>query len=396
MGLRNYDRKRLWVEVVGARNLECRQALDAYCVLQLLSGDKRDESDDGASPPLSSRSLSVQSSGSSASWPHAAEFELTTGDGESDAHVLVKLFNEKNFFFDMFPASSSNRSGSSKAGSSSSSSEDGDEDDELDAEPPVRLLDANVAIETDSEDGDDEHECGPEAAVHKVYCDLQIVPCFTDKQPSSRAAAVAPKSESESHRVATSAAADVNDEVNDDDEPLGFLELSVARFSSPSRIATDAWYRLRGTHSGEVRIRTLCVDADGNMGSGTDSEADQVGGAALATATRESLLRKHLYEGAMRDHYGFKISESAREEWAHLRSYEDCREQQRVSDWEQAFGTQFFSLHSPASMRENVVVRQLTRAGIPRSWRQRVYMNISGKDAQVALRGLGGCDGNRY
>ncbi|TYZ64849.1 hypothetical protein PybrP1_008153 [[Pythium] brassicae (nom. inval.)] len=315
-------RKRLWVEVVGARNLESSHALDAYCVLQVVPA------------------LDV--------------------DANADANVLVQLFNEKNFFFDMFPASSDSLSSRKQSVDDSSSCESragstGSED-ELETEAPV-AIDSTLALETDSEDDEDGRECDRDPA-QKVYCALQIAQSAT---PPATPPAAAP----------------VEQDVDTTDEPLGFLELNVARYCKPTRTATDAWYRLRGTRSGEVRVRTLCLDSrlDGKAAQLTETAPTEPSSAAAA---REALFRSHLYDVAMRDHYGFAIPESAQAEWAHLRSYEDCREQRRMSDWEQAFGAEFFFLPSSASMPASPMVRQLARAGVPRSWRERVYMTVSG------------------
>lgn len=373
-------RRKLWVEVVCARNLESRQSLDAYCVVQVVgtrlgrnkataailsgSGREKDRSDD---PLLTSRSTSVQSIGSSATWPHAIEFELedaiATGPGSSrdtvagDARVVVQLFNEKNFFFDMFP-SSGNSSSSSGRKNSMSSNSCSENSNALDADE-VSTAERVPAYETDSDDDDEEHDDRSRGLEHKAQWLHQAAGNVTAEPSYAIRTPQIPRLESEL--------------LDGTDEPLGFLELNLALFCNSSRVVTDAWYVLRGTRSGEVRIRTLYMDEHFNS-----SVIDQAVTTAEAAQARESVFQEQIYGCELRDHYGFKISDHARQEWTHLRSYEDCREERRLSDWELAFGTHFFSVNRCDSVKENSVVRQLARAGIPRSWRERVYMNISG------------------
>ncbi|TMW66609.1 hypothetical protein Poli38472_014585 [Pythium oligandrum] len=97
------------------------------------------------------------------------------------------------------------------------------------------------------------------------------------------------------------------------------------------------------------------------------------------TAEAERLLDEEIYNQEMEDFYGFRVPPSGTSTWAHLRSYFDCRGQRRIAEWEDAFGSQFFSVmgcRPPGS--DYATVQRMARRGIPRHWRQRVYMAMSG------------------
>uniref|UniRef100_K3WPV8 Rab-GAP TBC domain-containing protein n=1 Tax=Globisporangium ultimum (strain ATCC 200006 / CBS 805.95 / DAOM BR144) TaxID=431595 RepID=K3WPV8_GLOUD len=380
-------RNKLWLEVVGARNLESRQAVDAYCVVQQLvvpapvtvKLHAQEKGQDAAALP--SRSPTIQSSGNPA-WSHAIELDIVEDGGDaadpvsstlaSDPRVMIQVFNEKNFFFDMFPASSGSSSSSSPKSAVDASAADEDsrqemmdreEEGEEEGSNRGKLDSLCLSHETDSDD-DEDRELGlidyafvdttPKAKIKRLNSSITPVERISDKKTTRNSTPAAPAP------IATQ-----SEGLDPSDEALGFLELSVALLRKSSRIATDKWYVLRGTRSGEIRIRTLWLD-DATLA--TDEQA------------RERIFAEQVYEVPMYDHYGFRISDRLQKDWAHLRSYEDCREERRVSDWERAFGTQFFSLqhHRDFLASENTVLRQLARGGIPRHWRERVYMNLSG------------------
>lgn len=379
-------RRKLWVEVVGARNLESRQSLDAYCVLQVVgartgrthaggaapsgSGGGREKDLSKDAPLLVSRTSSVQSIGSSARWSHRIEFELDDaaeerspgGSSETGGtRIMVQIFNEKNFFFDMFPFESISSSSSSGGKNSMSSNSCSESANAVDADNAPRVERA-PAYETESED-DEEHDHTREVE-QKLEWTHQAAGNATAELSSATSAAA---------KTLQSPCLEGSELLDETDEPLGYLELDLALFCKPSRIATDTWYVLRGTRSGEVRIRTLFMDEHFNS-----SAMDNAVTTAAAVEARKAILQEQIYSCELRDHYGFKISDHARQEWTHLRSYEDCREERRLGDWELAFGNHFFSVNRCDSAKENSVVRQLARAGVPRSWRERVYMSISG------------------
>ncbi|KAJ8524146.1 hypothetical protein ON010_g16971 [Phytophthora cinnamomi] len=158
---------------------------------------------------------------------------------------------------------------------------------------------------------------------------------------------------------------------NVDDEMLGVVEINSSLLCKPSRVATDAWYSLGGTRTGEVRIRTMWYERTKR---------------ALTAQDREMLFEQHVTQAAtkpMNDFYGFAIPEAATEDWVHLRSYQDCREERRVEDWTRLYGTQFPERLRRCSYKEKdteekALLMQLARAGIPRHLRERAYMNLSG------------------
>lgn len=294
----------------------------------------------------------MQSSSSSASWSHAIDVELSPelltpsvslsddGNGSSStARVRVQIFNETNFFFDMFPASAS----------SSNSSDDSSDHDDNDSHSLHRTaLDAAPTTETDSDDESDEREtASPRKSTAWATARVQ------DAQCSPPAAATPSIALLESL-----------------DEPLGVLELDVAQLCEGSQTATDVWYCLDDTRAGEVRVRTLVTDAPG-LNDPNSNATDAV--------KRDAIFRERVYSVSMRDAYGFKIPDHAQDEWAHLQSYEVCRERRRVSDWERAFGSDRTALdRAAASAHDRATVQQLARGGIPRTWRERVYMSVSG------------------
>ncbi|KAF1332182.1 Tbc domain-containing protein, partial [Globisporangium splendens] len=378
-------RNKLWLEVVGARNLESRQAVDAYCVVQQLVAPApvtgklfgREKEQDAAVVP--SRSPTIQSSGNP-TWSHVVELDIVEDDDDSvdpvsstlasDARVMIQVFNEKNFFFDMFPASSGSSGSSSPKSAVDASADDEDSRQETidrgEEEEGTRrdkMGSLCLSHETDSDD-DEDRELGlidyafvdttPKAKIKRLNPQITPVESISDEKTTRDSTPVTP-----APTAIQSKGLDASDEA------LGFLELSVALLRKSSRIAADKWYVLRGARSGEVRVRALWLD-------GSTLAADE--------QAREGIFAEQVYEVPMYDHYGFRICDRLRKDWAHLRSYEDCREERRVSDWERAFGTQFFSLqhHRDFLASENTVLRQLARGGIPRHWRERVYMNLSG------------------
>ena len=199
----SHCRRRLRVEVVGARNLESKQSIDAYCVVRF----------GGASRVY--RSPTVPSN-AHPQWSFAAELPVPASN-KSSRRLSVHLFNENNFFFDMFPCG-----GGSGGGGGAS--------DECEGDPPTRSPRDGKAQEVESAD-----------------------------------------------------------------EALGRVDLCLGLLCSRSRPVTDMWYLLRGTRSGEVRIKTTFIDE--NM---SNQEATvETSGSQQATENAVDLL----------DHYGFRIPE---------------------------------------------------------------------------------------
>ncbi|POM66630.1 Hypothetical protein PHPALM_17474, partial [Phytophthora palmivora] len=100
--------KRLCVEVVGARNLESPQSVDAYCVVGLCDvKPKKARGRRRLSASPSFRSSTVTASNNPI-WGHVAEFVVPSRP--ASVRLRVQIFSEKNFFFDMFPSSSSGNS----------------------------------------------------------------------------------------------------------------------------------------------------------------------------------------------------------------------------------------------------------------------------------------------
>ncbi|TMW68775.1 hypothetical protein Poli38472_006243 [Pythium oligandrum] len=188
---------------------------------------------------------------------------------------------------------------------------------------------------------------------------------FFDMFPTQRASSNGSSSDGESDRASRSSV-----ERSTGDEALGRVKISLSllqkRAAHGTRV-TDAWYMLEGVKSGEVRIRTMLYEPSDN---------DTI---ETVTAEAERLLDEEIYNQEMEDFYGFRVPPSGTSTWAHLRSYFDCREQRRIAEWEDAFGSQFFSVMScrpPGS--DYATVQRMARRGIPRHWRQRVYMAMSG------------------
>ncbi|GLD94947.1 hypothetical protein PINS_up003572 [Pythium insidiosum] len=382
----------LWLEVVGARNLESRQAMDTYCVVRVLgedvdtdeddeedaqtdeptvSLDEDDEEDDeddddvdeqeaeddarrssgttagetrvldGEARPTSTRKhVVVGAEGASRSKEEKAREEdlgwrsvtvsatvnptwslsVTLPLRRRSDMVAVEIFNEKNFFFDMFPLSAGGI-GSRRAG-----------DEHLPRCGRIGTAWDSVEIP----DGDDDEADGLDPA--RVLRHLAI---------------------------------------GESDEALGIAEIDLRmlrrRGTGPDlkTAAYDGWQILRCARSGEVRVRMVLWRCPNERGSWPPEREDC-----------ERIIARHLYNenDVMEDHYGFRIPQRCAPEWVHLRSYEECREQRRINEWETAFGSQFFALVKPrvASSKECAVVRRLAREGVPRHWRQRVYMAMSG------------------
>jgi hypothetical protein len=338
------DRKRLCVEVVGARNLESPQSVDAYCVVGLCDVKPRKARAGlrlAASPSF--RSATVTAS-SSPSWGHVAEFVVPSRP--ASVRLRVQLFCEKNFFFDMFPASGSSSSSDGETAPQSQAA--GKEPRKAVAAKPSKVVvttgkgihdsdSDDVVTLSEEEDEDDDQFLEEDDAWPVIDEDAPV------------------------------AADSVEDEV------LGVVEINSSLLCKPSRVVTDAWYR-------EVRIRTVWYERAKR---------------ALTAQDRELLFEEHVsrsVEKPMSDFYGFTIPESAREDWVHLRSYLECREERRVEDWTRLYGTQFPERLRRCSYKEKdteekALLAELARAGIPRHLRERAYMNLSGASEKQANAG---------
>ncbi|CAI5736503.1 unnamed protein product [Peronospora destructor] len=207
------DRKRLCVEVAGARNLESSQSVDAYCVVGLC--DVKVKKHRSSSP----------------SWAHVAEFVMPVRP--ASVRLVVQLYCEKNFFFDMFPSTSSNVS---------------DEEEEVKVINEAALTtkkENNLLVTKPRKDfvngWKGVHDSDSDDVVTLSEEEDEDVDEINDEEN------VWPLMEEE-------AAGAVG---NCDDEMLGVVELNLSLLCKPSRPVTDSWYSLGGTRTGEVRIRTI-------------------------------------------------------------------------------------------------------------------------------------------
>lgn len=366
------SRPRLWVEVVGARNLDSYQSVDAYCVIELLGDEAVDAPSNSTaatvlsrrgSGAISSRSPTASSSNQmNPAWNHSVEFSLpptthaplsmTATPGAGDAkcgtsdvaapsfRLRVQVFNEKNFFFDMFPTSGMSNSASSRSCSSSTSSSSSSSPAKSARRPGGnRRASWDFILDGEEEEDDDDVTSTIDKASEAL-------------KRSSRASSDQEEKRSQSGGNAPEAA----------DEALGSIEIHGGGLMNGDRIATDRWYRLKNARSGEIRVRTIIYQLENSM--------------KMNELDRDEIFMKNLYRAPMTDRHGFSIPEKSRKEWAHLRSYQECREARRIEEWTAAFGSKFSA--QSLGLKKRALVRQLARDGIPNNWRQDVYMNISG------------------
>ncbi|KAK1948018.1 Growth hormone-regulated TBC protein 1 [Phytophthora citrophthora] len=343
------DRKRLCVEVVGARNLESPQSVDAYCVVGLCDvKPKKSRGRNGlrqtASPSFRSSTVMVSNS---PTWGHVVEFIVPAKP--TNVRLKVQLFSEKNFFFDMFPSSNSSSLSEEEANEKDMSHADctGKEQRKTAVFKPlidvngwkgIHDSDSDDVVTLSEEEDEDESEFIDEGDVRPVTFDDSRAPVGN---------------------------------TGSDDELLGVVEINSSLLCKPSRVVTDSWYSLGGTRTGEVRIRTIWYERAKRT---------------LNAQDREMLFEEHVSHSVakpMTDFYGFAIPELAREDWVHLRSYQDCREERRVEDWTKLYDTQFSERLRRCSFKEKdtgekTLLLQFARAGIPRHLRERAYMNLSG------------------
>ncbi|EGZ28470.1 hypothetical protein PHYSODRAFT_467548 [Phytophthora sojae] len=348
------DRKRLCVEVVGARNLESPQSVDAYCVVGLCDVKPRKGARSRLAAYPSFRSSTVTDS-SSPTWAHVAEFVVPARP--SSVRLRVQLFSEKNFFFDMFPSSStgslSDEEGGEKGADLAGNAGKEQKKAAVVVKPKLVVTGWKGIHDSDSDD---------------------VVTLSEEEDEEEEEEFV--EDEAWSAIEENSAVA----EESIDDQMLGVVEINSSLLCKPSRVVTDAWYSLGGTRTGEVRIRTAWYERSKR---------------ALTAQDREMLFEQHVNQAVtkpMNDFYGFAIPEAAREDWLHLRSYQDCREERRVEDWTKLYGTQFPERLRRCSYKEKdteekTLLMQLARAGIPRHLRERAYMNLSGASEKQANAG---------
>ncbi|KAG2772621.1 hypothetical protein Pcac1_g16549 [Phytophthora cactorum] len=342
--------KRLCVEVVGARNLESPQSVDAYCVVGLCDikpKKARGRPRLAASPSFRSPTVTASNS---PTWGHVAEFVVPARP--ASVRLRVQIFSEKNFFFDMFPSSSSS---SDEEGEKirDQAGYTGKEQRKTAALRPQIFVNGGKGIH--DSDSDDVVTLSEEDDEEDEFID-----------------------EDDVWPVLEEDAAVAVDTVND--EMLGVVQINSSLLCKPSRVVTDSWYSLGGTRTGEVRIRTIWYERAKR---------------AFTAQDREMLFEEYLNHSiakSMSDFYGFTIPEAARKEWVHLRSYQDCREERRVEDWTKLYGTQFPERLRRCSYKEKdteekTLLKQLARAGIPRHLRERAYVNLSGASEKQANAG---------
>ena len=337
------------MEVVGARNLESPESVDAYCVVGLC--DVKSKKHRG-NLRLARRSLTVTGS-TSPLWAHATEFVVPVRP--ASVRLIVQLVCAKNFFFDMFPSIRSNLS---------------------DEEKEVNVI--NEAALTAKEE------------TKFLMTNPQTVVNGWKWAHDSDSDDVVTLSEEEDEDV---------DEINEEedawplieeevegvvgncnDETLGAVEINLSLLCKASKPVTDSWYSLGGTRTGEVRIRTIWYEREAKP---------------LTVQDRDMLFEEYLNRSIakpMSDFYGFTIPEAARKDWVHLRSYQDCREERRVEDWTRLYGTKLSERLRRCSFmekdtEEKALLMQLARAGIPRHLREQAYMNLSGAVEKQANAG---------
>lgn len=345
------NQKRLCVEVVGARNLESPQSVDAYCLVGLVDAKHKKSRGRGASPCFRSGTVNASTS---PTWAHVAEFVAPSRP--ANVRLRVQLFSEKNFFFDMFPSSSGSSDEETARSPASAAVKDSRKSDVV-----LSVLGKTKAVDkgVHDSDSDDVVTLSEEEDEDEEFPDEQEWPVIHE---DSTLESVAPESVK--------------------DEMLGVVEINCSLLCKPSRAVTDAWYSLSGTRFGEVRVRTIWYE---------------LGKAALTAQDRETLFQEHLARSAMNpmsDYYGFTIPEASRETWAHLRSYQDCREERRVEDWTRFYSSQLQERLRRCSFKEKdteekELLVELVRAGIPRHLRERAYMSLSGASEKQANAGLG-------
>ncbi|CAH0477168.1 unnamed protein product [Peronospora belbahrii] len=345
------DRKRLCVEVVGARNLESPQSVDAYCVLGFSNVKTKKQRGDNM-PVAAARSSTVTNS-SSPTWTHVSEFIIPPRP--ASVRMIVQLYSEKNFFFDMFPSSNSSAIS--------------------DKEEEVKKVSDQTTFTVKKE-----------PTKPRIF-----VNGWKGVQDSDSDEVVTLSEEEDDEDVQESVDNDngwpvIEENVacavgNIDDEMLGVVEINLSLLCKPSRAITDSWYSLGGTRTGEVRIRSIWYDHSTK---------------SLTSQDRDMLFEEHLTHSVlkpMNDFYGFAIPEVAKRDWVHLRSYQECREERRIEDWTRLYGTQLPERlrrcsYKEKNTEEKTLLVQLARAGIPRHLREQAYMNLSGAAEKQSNAGL--------
>ncbi|KAG7396463.1 TBC protein [Phytophthora boehmeriae] len=353
------NQKRLCVEVVGARNLESPESVDAYCVVGLCDVKPRQAQGRRTAASPCFRSATVTAS-VNPTWGHVTEFVAPSRP--ATVRLRVQLFSEKNFFFDMFPPSSSGSWEEEERAKSEPARAAGSVKNEIKSNLVKAVLGKpmstkgvhdsdsdDVVTLSEEEDEEDDELIGEEQ-------DWPII--------------------EENSTMETVAADTIKDEV------LGVVEINTSLLCKSSRAVTDSWYSLSGTRFGEVRIRTIWYERAKGM---------------LTAQDRETLFQEHWTRSAekqMSDYYGFTIPESCRETWVHLRSYQDCREERRVEDWTRFYDAQMAERLRRCSYKEKdteekELLVELVRAGIPRHLRERAYMSLSGSSEKQENAGPG-------
>ncbi|KAL7680496.1 putative C2 domain, Rab-GTPase-TBC domain, Rab-GTPase-TBC domain superfamily [Plasmopara halstedii] len=342
------NRKRLCVEVVGARNLESPQSVDAYCVVGLcdIKSNARGRSYLAGSPKFRS---STVTSCKCPTWGHAIELVVPVNPGR--LRLRVQLYSAKNFFFDMFPFGSNTLF---HEGEENASCSIGTEHKQT-AFTSHTIVNGVIGVH-DSDSDDVVTLSEEEDEVDQIIGDDDVFMSLVGEETVMNAAK------------------------HTDDEMLGILEINLTSLCKPTKVVTDSWYSLGGTRTGEVRIRTIWVEK-------TEKPLTAQDRAMLFEAHASRLMSK-----SMSDFYGFTIPLAARKDWVHLRSYQDCREERRVEVWTKLFSTQLPERLRRCSYKakdseEKALLMQLTRAGIPRHMRESAYLNLSGASEKQAIAG---------
>uniref|UniRef100_A0AAV1VL99 Rab-GAP TBC domain-containing protein n=1 Tax=Peronospora matthiolae TaxID=2874970 RepID=A0AAV1VL99_9STRA len=353
-------RKRLSVEVVSARNLESSQSIDSYCVVGLCDVKSMKRRSNYCLAASSGVRSSTVTGSSHPTWAHVTEFVLPAHP--ASVRLRVELCSKRSFFFDMFPPSADGRKFT----------------DEKEA-PVGNACDRLAYVDPDwrkSPVTSEPQDCvkGSKGIQDSDSDDVATLSEEEDDEVDEDEVFEEDDAWPTAEEDAAVAALNFNDEV------LGTIEINSSLLCKPSRVVTDSWYSLSGTRTGEVRIRTIWY-----VGAKR----------ALTAQDRAVLYEEHVQRCAakpMKDFYGFTIPDAARDDWVHLRSYRDCREERRVEDWTRLYGTQSIECLQRCSYREKdteekALLLQLARNGIPRHLRERAYMHLSGASRKQETAG---------
>lgn len=365
-----YSKRRLFVELKSVRDLYPLPIAmtDVYVVVQLHSHcNKSNESsgfDCANCLPIRSDTISIpRQEFIKFKFRHIFEIENFNCEEAMDGFISVQLFNECSFYFDMF----------SSKGERAIRCFDGNKRCE-----ELRWNAATVSGQLLS------NSCDSISSHITQSCSGSSLNSMETNQRVSSEEWHDQSMEKEMQRSKVAVSYDVEANSFDaGDRNIGSMRVSLAQLCRTQDPVSDKWYCITDpVNGGQLRLRTIFCG-----GSETHPDESQTVAveSVLNKTGREKIFDRILHEPKSMNDCDRDTSKAKERKHFHLRSYVECREEQRSGIWERAFGCpdEFTEKRRQGRLKEpkNKLFRDLARnVGIPKHWRSSVYASCTGEN----------------